>query len=99
MINTLYQREKRQIRDFTREGQKRPDLVANETLYQLSYTPTGGAKISRRSDLSATKRISSIGKFALYRLERAAAQSEKEEGQLTDASKAALAGTISINDH
>ena len=31
-------------------------LIANETLYQLSYTPGRGAKISRRSDLSATER-------------------------------------------
>jgi hypothetical protein len=31
-------------------------LIANETLYQLSYTPDEGAKISRDGDLSATER-------------------------------------------
>ena len=32
-------------------------LIANETLYQLSYTPGRRAKISRHGDLSAPERI------------------------------------------
>ena len=39
MINTLCDRGKRQLRDLREKGKKCPDLVANETLYQLSYTP------------------------------------------------------------
>ena len=46
MINALCQREKRELRDLREKGEKCPDLVANETLYQLSYTPVLLAKMA-----------------------------------------------------
>lgn len=42
-------------------------LIANETLYQLSYTPGEGAKISRHGDLSATERTPHAQKTAKER--------------------------------
>ena len=56
------------LRGFGGKGIRTPDLlIANETLYQLSYTPEIGEKLLRRSCLSASTHRG-FGKIFLARV-------------------------------
>src|SRR4029450_7462383 len=56
VINALFRRQKRQIRDLREKSENALKFVANETLYQLSYTPVMAPKLARRQNSSSQRK-------------------------------------------